>query len=157
MVLEVLVVELLVRAAILLLGLLVIGLRREHDAQVMLGMLEIAFRHDDVAGRLGIPAELQIFVCNGLGGAPDLHVGPVALIHPAQRVPLHRRRRRPRRLRCDGGFGYGSCEWVSSKFHFPDLIEGCRQVPSGTAGRAPRRPVFKSAQKDERSQVLPVG
>ena len=86
MVLQVLVVELLVRAAILLLGLLVIGLSGKHDAQIVLGMLEIALSHHDVAGGLGIAAELEILVGDGLSGAADLHVRPVALIHPAQRV-----------------------------------------------------------------------
>ena len=52
----------------------------------MLGVLEIALSHDDVAGRLGIAAELQVLVSNCLGGAPDLHVRTVALVDAAQRV-----------------------------------------------------------------------
>ena len=52
----------------------------------MLGVLEIAFRHHDVAGGLGVAAELQVLVGNGLGGAADLHVRTVALIDAAQRV-----------------------------------------------------------------------
>ena len=51
------IVELVVETAVLLrLGLLVIGLGRGHNAQIVFGMLEIAFRHDDVAGGLGVAA-----------------------------------------------------------------------------------------------------
>jgi hypothetical protein len=86
MVFQILVVEFVLGAAILLLGLLVIGLRRRDDPEVMLGMLEIAFRHHDVAGGLGVAAQLQILVCNGLRRAPHLHIGSVALIDSAQRI-----------------------------------------------------------------------
>ena len=52
----------------------------------MLGVLEIAFRHHDVAGGLGIAAELEVLVGHRLGGAADLHVRTVALVDAAQRV-----------------------------------------------------------------------
>ncbi len=81
-----LLVLIVVRAAVLLLHLLVIGLGGEHDAEIVLGELVVALRHDDVARDLGIAAQLEVFVGDGLGGAPDLHVRPVALIDPAQRI-----------------------------------------------------------------------
>ncbi len=85
-VVAVILVVVLVRPAILLLGLLVVGLRREHDAEIMLGMLEIAFRHHDVAGGLRVPPELEVFVRNRLRRSADLHVRAVAFVDAAQRI-----------------------------------------------------------------------
>ena len=76
----VIIAVLAVRPASLLLELLIVGLRRSEYPQIVLGVLEIAFRHDGVAGSKGIAAKLKIFVCHGLRGTAHLHVWPVALI-----------------------------------------------------------------------------
>jgi len=54
---------------LLLLGLLLLVLLlgqslRCHDAVIVLGVLEIIFRHDAVAGRIGISRKLKIFLVN---------------------------------------------------------------------------------------------
>jgi hypothetical protein len=86
LVLNVLIVEVLIRAAIVLLVLLVERLGRKHDAEIVLGVLKITLGHDDVARGLGVAAKLEVFVCNRLRSTTDLHVRPVALIDPAQRI-----------------------------------------------------------------------
>jgi hypothetical protein len=72
--------------AVLLLELLVIGLRRRQDPQVVLGMLEIAFRHDCIAGSHGVSAKLEIFVGDRLRGAAHFHIRSVAFIDAIKRV-----------------------------------------------------------------------
>jgi len=72
--------------AILLLKLLVVGLRRRKNTQVMLGVLEITFRHDNIAGSQSVPAKLQILVGDCLGGTANLHIRPVALIDTIERI-----------------------------------------------------------------------
>ena len=52
----------------------------------MLGVLEIIFRRDRIAGGLGVTRELEIFLRDVIGRSADLHVGAVGFIDPCQRV-----------------------------------------------------------------------
>ena len=52
----------------------------------MLGVLEIAFRHDDIAGSHRVPAKLKILVGDGLGGAANLYIRSVAFIDAIERI-----------------------------------------------------------------------
>jgi hypothetical protein len=70
----------------LLLKLLVIGLGGRKNTQVMFRVLEITFRHDDIAGSHRIPPKLKVLVGDGLGGSADLHVRPVAFIDTVERI-----------------------------------------------------------------------
>jgi hypothetical protein len=54
----------------------------------MLGMLEIVFGGDRVAGALGIAGELQIFLGDVVRGAADLHLRPVRFVNPGQRIVM---------------------------------------------------------------------
>ena len=54
----------------------------------MLGMLEIVLGHHRIAGGLGIARQLEIFLRDMLGIAPDLDVRTVALEHPVDRISL---------------------------------------------------------------------
>ena len=56
------------------------------DAEIMLGVLQVAFRHDRIAGGLRVARQLQIFLGDMLGGAADFHVGPVRFVAPRQRI-----------------------------------------------------------------------
>ncbi len=49
------------------------------DAEIMLGMLEIAFRHDPVAAAGRVAAKLQIFLKQLLRGATDTQIGSIAV------------------------------------------------------------------------------
>src|SRR3954465_11039829 len=60
--------------------------RRRDQAEIMLGMLEVVFGRDRIAGGLGIARKLEIFLRRMMGRAADLHVGPVRLVNPGQRV-----------------------------------------------------------------------
>jgi hypothetical protein len=52
----------------------------------MLGVLEIIFRRDRIAGGLRVARELKIFLGDMIGRAANLHVGAVRFINPRQRV-----------------------------------------------------------------------
>ena len=81
------VVGIIVAVAILLgLRLLQIGLGGRQEPQIVFGKLIIAFGHHAVAGGLGIAAELEIFVGDGLRRAADFHIGTIALINPVYGV-----------------------------------------------------------------------
>jgi hypothetical protein len=73
---------------LLLLLLLVERLRRCHDPEIVLGVLEIVFSVHNLAGRNRITRQLQVFVGHRLGVATHLHVRAVALVNPVQRVGL---------------------------------------------------------------------
>ena len=67
----------------------VAGLRRlgaGDQAEIMLGVLEIAFRGDGVARGLRVPRQLEIFFGDLVGVAPDLHVGAVRLVGSGERI-----------------------------------------------------------------------
>ncbi len=49
------------------------------DAEIMLGVLEIAFRHDPVAAAGRVAAKLQIFLKQLLRGATDTQIGSIAV------------------------------------------------------------------------------
>jgi hypothetical protein len=60
--------------------LLIIGLCRGQNAQIVLGVLVIALRHDRIPGRMRIPCELHVLFGDRLRCAADLHIGTIALI-----------------------------------------------------------------------------
>ncbi|MDX7952085.1 hypothetical protein P7D22_12970 [Lichenihabitans sp. Uapishka_5] len=68
------------------LGLLLGLLGGRDDAEIMLGVLQVAFGGNGIAGRLGVTGELQIFFTDVLGGASDFDVGTIRLVGPRQRV-----------------------------------------------------------------------
>src|SRR5690606_3276492 len=54
----------------------------QHDAVVVLRMLQIVFRRDAIPGGIGIAGELAVTLENGAGAAPDLHIGTVGIEIP---------------------------------------------------------------------------
>ena len=82
------------RAALALLRLLiVIGvllaelfLRSGDQAEIMLGVLVVIFGRHRIARALRVARELDVFLRDVRGGAADLHVGPVRLVDPRQRI-----------------------------------------------------------------------
>jgi hypothetical protein len=60
--------------------LLVVGLGRCKNAQIVLSVLVVAFRHHYVARGMGIAGELHVFFGNRLRRAADLHIGSVAFV-----------------------------------------------------------------------------
>ena len=156
MVFQILVVEFFFRAAILLLGLLVVGLRRRDDPKVMFGVLEIAFRHHDVAGGLCVTAQLQVFVGNSLRRTPDLHVGSVALIHSAQRIAPASAAAAP--AAASAAMAVAVPVLVSGS-HRSSIILTWSRVASTcslTAEEVQRQPVCKSAQKASVFKFYPL-
>ena len=63
-------------------------LRRRDQAEVMLGVLVVIFRRDRVARRRRIAGQLNIFLGNVVGGAPDFHVGPVRFVNARERIVI---------------------------------------------------------------------
>ena len=68
------------------LSLLLGKLSRCDQAEVMLRVLKVTFSHDRIAGRMGIARKLQVFLCNMVGGAANLDVGPVGFVGPCERI-----------------------------------------------------------------------
>jgi hypothetical protein len=58
----------------------VLFLRRSHETEIMLSMLEKAFRLHVIARGLRIAAQLEIFFGNALRGATDLHLRAVRFV-----------------------------------------------------------------------------
>src|SRR5437660_229923 len=56
------------------------------DAEIMLGVLQIALRTHGIAGGLRVARQLQVLFCDVLGGTADFHVGPVRFVAPRQRI-----------------------------------------------------------------------
>jgi hypothetical protein len=71
-----------IEAELLLHGLL----RGSYKPEIVFRVLEIAFRHDRVAGGLGIAGELKVFFPNVLSGSPNFHVRSVRFIGSSQRI-----------------------------------------------------------------------
>ena len=69
-------------AVVTLEALLHLRLSGRDDAVIVLGVLQVVFRHDAVAGALGVASERRIFLGDMLGRAADLHVGAVRLVGP---------------------------------------------------------------------------
>src|SRR5208283_5633483 len=69
----------LLALAAVLLTLLHRLVHRVQDAEIVLGVLEIAFRHHPVAARGRVAAELQVFLEQLLGGAADADVRAAAV------------------------------------------------------------------------------
>ncbi len=66
------------RLALVAIGRLLLSLLSRCDQpEIMLGMLEVAFGHHGIAGRLGIAGELEIFFANVMGCATDFDVWTV--------------------------------------------------------------------------------
>lgn len=57
-----------------------------NDAVIVFGVLQIVFRHDAVAGALGVPGKRRVFFGDVLGRTADLHVWAGAVIRPGQWV-----------------------------------------------------------------------
>src|SRR6202521_2491332 len=85
---EIVAVAALLGLLILLMRILLteLRLRRGDEAEIVLGVLQIAFRRDGIARGLRIARELHILLGDVVGGAPDLHVGAVRLVHARQRI-----------------------------------------------------------------------
>lgn len=62
--------------------LLLRGLGRGDDAEIVLGMLQIIFGHHWIAGRLGVARQLEVFFGDMLGRAANFDVGAVGFIGP---------------------------------------------------------------------------
>src|SRR5690606_37434231 len=56
--------------------------------EIVLGVLEVIFRHYRVPARLGIARQLQVFLGNVGGIAAHLHVGAIALVAPGKRIDV---------------------------------------------------------------------
>jgi hypothetical protein len=74
------------RALIAHLGLRLRQLRRSDQAEVMFGVLEIAFRHHRVAGALGVAGELKIFLGHMMSSPTDFHIRTIRLIGAGERI-----------------------------------------------------------------------
>ena len=61
-------------------------LRREQDAIIVLGVLEVALGSNGVARRLGITRKLQIFLRDMLRRTANLYVRPVGFVATLQRI-----------------------------------------------------------------------
>ena len=61
-------------------------MRCHHDAHIVLGVLVIALRGNGVATGMRIAGELHVFLGDGLGIAPDLHIRTIRLIGAGQRI-----------------------------------------------------------------------
>src|SRR5262249_48120319 len=61
-------------------------LRRHDDAVVVLGVLEIALGHDQVAGGQRIARQRHVFLGDMGRRTPDLNVGTVGFVIPCQRI-----------------------------------------------------------------------
>lgn len=68
------------------LGLILCLLGCGDDPEVVLRMLEIAFRSNRVARCLGVARQLQVFLPDMLGRAPDLNIGSIGLVGSCQRI-----------------------------------------------------------------------
>ena len=50
------------------------------DADIVFGVLIVALRRHRITAGVRIAGELHVFLCDGLGVAPDLHVRTIRLI-----------------------------------------------------------------------------
>jgi|HubBroStandDraft_6_1064221.scaffolds.fasta_scaffold230509_1 hypothetical protein len=66
------------------LGLPKVFLRGGDQAEIMLGVLVVVFCRDRIAGALRIAGQLQVFLGNVRGIAPDLQVRSIGLVHARQ-------------------------------------------------------------------------
>jgi hypothetical protein len=61
-------------------------LRRHDHSIVVLGVLQISFSGDGIAGGLRVASELRVFLGNVVGGSTDLHIGTVRFVHARHRI-----------------------------------------------------------------------
>ncbi len=61
-------------------------LRGGDEAEVVLGVLVVVFGGHRIAGALRVARELDVFFRDVRGGAADLHIRPVRLVDPRQRI-----------------------------------------------------------------------
>ena len=93
------ILELLVRARLELLVVAALGTRLEvrillpelllrggDQAEIMLGVLEIVFGGNRIAGGLGIARKLEIFLRHVIGSSANLHIRAVRLINPGEGI-----------------------------------------------------------------------
>ena len=75
---------------LLLIGLVLpeLFLRRRDQAEIMLGVLVVVFRRDRIAGRGRIAGQLDVFLGDVIGGAPDFHIGPVQFVNARERIMI---------------------------------------------------------------------
>ena len=71
---------------LLRLALAELFLRGCDQTEIVLGVLQITFRHDRVAGGLGVARKLQILFRDMLGGATDLHIRSVRFVAAGQGI-----------------------------------------------------------------------
>src|SRR5208283_5234607 len=64
----------------------VLLLLRGDQPEIMFGVLQQILRHNNVAGRLGVTRELEIFLGDMLRRAADFHIGSVRLEGARQRI-----------------------------------------------------------------------
>lgn len=84
---EITVVEIVALLAIVSLeAVLHLRLRGGNDAVVVLGMLQVVFRHHAVAGTLRITGQRTVFFCNVLCGTANLNVRTGTVVGPGQRI-----------------------------------------------------------------------
>ena len=62
--------------------LLLLGLGRAHHAVIVLGMLEIVFRHDAVTRGVRVAGELQVLLVHVRCRAANLHLRSVGIERP---------------------------------------------------------------------------
>jgi hypothetical protein len=74
------------RSHVARLGLRLRQLSRRDQPEVMFGVLQIAFRGDRIAGRLGITRKLEIFLGHMMRRAADFNVRAIGLIGTRERI-----------------------------------------------------------------------
>jgi len=67
---------------ILLLVLLLLRLGHRHDAEIVLGMLQVIFGHDPVAGGIGVTCQLQVLLVHMRGRTADFDLGTAGIEGP---------------------------------------------------------------------------
>jgi hypothetical protein len=60
--------------------------RHRNQPEIMFRVLEIIFRRDGIAGRLGVARKLEIFLGDVVGRAAYLHIRAVGFINPRQGI-----------------------------------------------------------------------
>jgi hypothetical protein len=73
-------------AVVALETLLHLRLGSRDDAVVVLGMLQVVFRHDAITCALRVACQSRILLGNVLSGTADFHIGAGAVIGPGKRV-----------------------------------------------------------------------
>jgi hypothetical protein len=67
-------------------GLPELLLRGRDHAEVVFGVLVVIFRRNGIARGLRVTRQLEVLIGDVVGGAADLHVGPVGLVDAGERI-----------------------------------------------------------------------